>query len=271
MAPLPRVSSGSFLHPSQEDSVTTRSRLCHDQHVPTHGLTHTTPDHCHRNHCSPHHVPHLWLPPGKGTMTQFPHFSKEATPLPTLGRQFQCKEGGRGQAGGVGYTPVSICLSFTLGGREGGLLSKEKSLSGGAGREKGLTWAWERCRASQLMCVRLPQPPQSLPWVPGTPQPPWGTGPTSRGAGTGPAHAGSALPAHCLLRVVALTSTPQPPRRPHVHPSATPHFPITPMIPPGTPHPSPSVQPFTPHQPTYPHPYVSPLPPSHHTQSIWGL
>lgn len=53
------------------------------------------------------------------------------------------------------------------------MLSKEKSSSGGAGRKKGLTWAWERLRASQMMSVRLPRPPQCRPRAAGTlPAPP---------------------------------------------------------------------------------------------------
>lgn len=59
--------------------------------------------------------------------------------------------------------------SVPLRPRGEGLLSKEKSPSGGAGREKGLTWAWERLRASQMMSVRLPRPPQCRPRAAGTP------------------------------------------------------------------------------------------------------
>lgn len=40
------------------------------------------------------------------------------------------------------------------------MLSEEKSLSEGAGHEKGLTWTWEQRRASQLVHMWLPQPPR---------------------------------------------------------------------------------------------------------------
>lgn len=117
-----------------------------------------------------HPTPCSLLPaaPMQGSVTQFPHFSKEDTP-PALDWQFWCREGGRGQAVCVTYIPGSIHPTIPLGVREGGLLSKEKSLSRGTGSKKGLTWAWEQCCASQLMSVQLPWPLHSHPQAPGIP------------------------------------------------------------------------------------------------------
>ena len=70
--------------------------------------------------------------------------------------------------------------------------------------------------------------------------------------GTGPVCPGTALATHCLLRDVALTSTPKPPWCPHIHPSAPP--PVTASHPW---HPTLSITLHTP--PTsLPHPYLSP-------------
>lgn len=142
----------------------------------------------------------------------------------------------------VTYIPVSIYPTIPLGEREGGLLSKEKSLSRGTGRKKGLTWAWEQCCASQLMSVQLPWPLQSHPRAPGIPpaslpaqsrgfhhcspvvfQAGWNAGHCQ---GTGPALPATALLAHCFLM---LTSTSKAPRCSHIHSSAP--LPLSPSHP----------------------------------------
>lgn len=280
VVPLPRASSGSSLHPSWEDSVTTRSWLCHNWHVPTHGLTTATEKH--RTPCCVLQHP---ATPGQGSVTQFPHFSKEATPPHALGRQLWCREGGRGQAVGGGQIHASVHPSVHPPWREGGRFAKPGKIPERRGRAREgpyMGMGTASCFPADV-CAAAPAPPRAAHGRRAPRQhhchhraqvPPLSP-PLSLGAGGDldgcrslpgrrsslPWHSSAHSPPHHLPGDMALPSTSTPPRYPHIHPSVpTSVSPIS-MISPGTLHPSPSVQPFTPHQPPYLHPYFSPLPP----------
>lgn len=148
-------------HHHQILAVPTPAHATHDTGSPT-------PEHRHRST-----APHTMFPasccPQAGLSDSVSLIFKGGYTPAALGRQFWCREGGRGQAVCVTYIPASIHPTVLLGKREGGLLRKEKSLSRGTGRKKGLTWAWEQCSASQLMSVQLPWPLHSHPRAPGIP------------------------------------------------------------------------------------------------------
>lgn len=154
------------------------------------------------------------------------------------------------------------------------MLSKEKSLSRGAGREKGLTWAWERRRASQPMCVRLPRPPQSLPWAPGTPPATVGHGSHLEGCRSLPGHRS------CPPWLSSACSLPAQGCGTHQHPTtslASPHIPqchpLYPYHTHDTPwHPTPVTLSTTLHTPPAPptHTPISPLSPPPTIPSPFG-
>lgn len=240
VAPLPRASSGSSLHPSWEDSVTTRSWPCHNWHMPTHRLT--TAMEKHRTPCC---VPQHPATPGQGPVTQFPHFSKEATPPHALGRQLWCGEGGRGQAGG-GQIHTSVHPSVHPPWREGGRFAKPGKIPERRGRAREgpyMGMGTASCFPADV-CAAAPAPPPEPPTGAGHPASitattghrshrcPSGRGGTSRGAGpcrgTGPACPGTALPTHHLTASLGTWQSP-----------ASPHLPDTPTYTPVPPPPYP--------------------------------
>lgn len=204
--------------------------------------------------------PHATFPascwPQAGLCDSVSPLSKGRYTPAALGRQFWCREGGRGQAVCVTYIPVSIHPTVPLGEREGGLLSKEKSLSGGAGRKKGLTWAWEQCCSSLLKCVQLPWPLHSHSQALGIPPAslaPQGSGfhhcsPTVFRAGW-KLEGCRSLPRHrsCPPWYSSACSLPSHGGGTHQHPKSSLvsphtlqcpllHIPITSTVPPSTPH-----------------------------------
>lgn len=237
VAPLPRASSGSSLHPSWEDSVTTRSWPCHNWHMPTHRLT--TAMEKHRTPCC---VPQHPATPGQGPVIQFPHFSKEATPPHALGRQLWCGEGGRGQAGG-GQIHTSVHPSVHPPWREGGRFAKPGKIPERRGRAREgpyMGMGTASCFPADV-CAAAPAPPPEPPTAPGTPPaslPPQGIGPTAVPRGGGgprgvqvPAGA-QVLPA--LAQLCPLTTSPPPwghgsPQQVHTSP-IPPHTPQCPHL-----------------------------------------
>lgn len=97
-----------------------------------------TPDHCHGKHCTlgcrhphPTHVPHPWLPPGKGSITQFPHFSKEATPSLLQSGSFSA---GREGGGRLGESDTCQCLTVYPSPLEGERFAKRGKIPERRGR-----------------------------------------------------------------------------------------------------------------------------------------
>ena len=103
---------------------------------------------------------------------------------PALGRQFRCGEGGRGQAGEVGYMSVSIRPSVPLGGRfakQGKIPERRRQAREGPYMGMGTA----SCFPADV-CAAAPAPPE----------PPTGTGhPASIAATAG--HGSHHCPPHC--------------------------------------------------------------------------